>query len=76
MCELIVGIMDVDSSEGVIVGHACGEANVDVFVFLLPLLCFRFCSFFSELFKAFLSSYANKKSSIYTSLVKAIKHIT
>jgi hypothetical protein len=42
ICELVVGNMDVDSSKGVVVGHACGEADVDVFVFLLlSCLCFR-----------------------------------
>ncbi len=47
ICELVVGNMDVDSSKGVVVGHACSEANVDVFVLLLPLLCLCFCSFFT-----------------------------
>ncbi len=74
ICELIVGNMDVDSSKGVVVGHAYGEA--DVIVFLLPLLCLHFSSFFSQLSKVFLSSRAKKKSSIFTSPVKAIKHIT
>jgi hypothetical protein len=36
ICELIVGNMDIDFSKGVVVGHACGEVDVDIFVFLLP----------------------------------------
>jgi hypothetical protein len=47
ICELVVGNMDVDSSKGVVVGHACDEANEYVFVLLLPSLCFQFCSFFT-----------------------------
>jgi hypothetical protein len=46
ICELVVGNMDVDSSKGVVVGHACGEADVDVFVFL-SLSCLCFCSLFT-----------------------------
>jgi hypothetical protein len=47
ICELVVGNMDVDSSKGVVVGHACGEVDLDVFVLFLSLLCLRFCSFFT-----------------------------
>jgi len=76
ICELVVDNMDVDSSKGVVVGHACGEADANVFVLLLLSLCLHFCSFFTQLSKAFLSSCANKKSFVSISLVKAIKHIT
>ncbi len=44
---ICVGNMDADSSKGVVVGHACGEADADVFVFLLLSLCLGFCSFFT-----------------------------
>jgi len=37
ICELIVGNMDVDSNKGVVVEHACGEVDANVFVFLLLL---------------------------------------
>ncbi len=47
ICELVVGNMDVDSSKRVVVGHACGEVDANVFVLFLPLLCFHFCSFFT-----------------------------
>jgi hypothetical protein len=46
ICELVVGNMDVDSSKGVVVEHACGEVDANVFVFFL-LLCLRFRSFFT-----------------------------
>ncbi len=47
ICELVVGNMDADSRKGVVVGHACGEADVHVFVLLLSLMCFHFCKFFT-----------------------------
>ncbi len=37
ICELIVGNMDADSNKSVVGGHACGEVDANVFVFLLPL---------------------------------------
>jgi hypothetical protein len=48
ICELVVGNMDADSRKGVVVGHACGEADVDVFVLRLSPLCFCFCKFFTD----------------------------
>jgi hypothetical protein len=42
ICELVVGNMDADSSKGVVVGHACGEADADVFVLLLLSMCLPF----------------------------------
>jgi len=45
ICELVVANMDANSSKGVIVGHACGEVDANVFVLFLPLLCLCFCSF-------------------------------
>ncbi len=68
ICEIIVGKMDVDSNKGVVVGHACGEANVDVFVLLLLPLCFHFCSFFTCCPK-FFCSFVPTKSFMFLHLL-------
>ncbi len=38
-CELLIGNNNLESTDGEIVGHACGGANVDAFVHLSPLFC-------------------------------------
>ncbi len=37
-CELLIGNKDLESTNGEIVGHACGGASVDAFVHLSPLI--------------------------------------
>ncbi len=39
ICELVVGNMDANFSRGVVVGHACGEVNADVFVLFFCHRC-------------------------------------
>ncbi len=38
-CELLVDNKDLESTNGEIVGRACGGASVDAFVHLSPLFC-------------------------------------
>ncbi len=44
ICEIIVGNMDVDSNKGVVVGHACGDANA--YVFCAPFVTTMFSLLF------------------------------
>lgn len=45
-CEVLVGNENVESTNGEIVGHACGGASANAFIHLLSLFYVCFCLFF------------------------------